>query len=255
MNAGGLLGGLTGGVGGYIVANRLWPSSEMPQPTQYPGFTPYNPAYDPSKMSTLPGMQQYLNQIQTDPRGIEALRSEALRPGASRWGNLAREQNAQSMAAQRGQAAQQAATARAEQMNQLASRGGLTSGARERAAIQGGKNALNMQQNITHQGNQNNLQIGTNEEQQRLTNLQALPTAENAALQPTIQKMNAWQNAFNTDVGRQIQETQAQNAYNQWVQSEKNKQIATNNQANQELWTSQHTGGLFGSGGFLGLGI
>lgn len=128
--------------------------------------------------------------------GLNAYRSQALRTGPSAWASLSKVSNAANEASQKEMAQKKAASATATAQDQLASSGGLSSGARERSAEEGAKNYLSMDQDLTRQGNLNDLQIGVNDETNRMQQLGALPGMENQALS-TIASKNKAQNDFN----------------------------------------------------------
>lgn len=191
----------------------LTPDTGAPQ---QPNF---NPLFDMSSV------QNQLNAIPTDMSGINKYRSEALRTGPSTWANLSKVSNAAQEANQKEAAIRQSASQTAGAEDAIASSGGLSSGARERAQEGGAKNAMDMNQDLTRQGNLNDMQIGINDETNRIQQLGALPGMENTAMQPLFQKASILTNA-----------QQAQNqALNSWNENAYNQQMqawASNKQAN-----------------------
>jgi hypothetical protein len=192
---------------------------------QAPTFSgqPQAPTFNP--LFDMTAIQKQLDAIPTDMSGINAYRAEALRTGPSAWANLSKISSAAQQANQREASLREAAAQTAGEEDRLASSGGLSSGARERAAEAGGKNYLNMSQDLTRQGNLNDLQIGINDETNRVQQLGALPGMENTAMQPLFQKASILTNA-----------QQAQNkALNDWNSNLYNQQMtawAANQQAN-----------------------
>lgn len=152
-------------------------------------------------------LQSQLNSIPVNMQGINAYSAEALRKGPSAWANLAKVQNAEQLEAQKEQALKQGAGQTAAAEDNIASSGGLSSGARERAAESGATNVLDMQQGLQKQGNENDLQIGINDEQNRISQLGALPGLENEAIQPLFQKADIISNA-------EAQQNAAENTFN-----------------------------------------
>jgi hypothetical protein len=142
-----------------------------------------------------------------DQGGMNALRSEALRPAGqmSKWGQMALSQ------AQNQNAAQNAG-AQSTARNQLAMSGGLRSGARERLAAQGMQGQL--------KGNQNallNTQI--QDEATRQKWLGQLPGMEiqNAQYGAGIQDKNINRAMGEVNIGRGIQQNQYDKAMQAWA--------------------------------------
>lgn len=174
-----------------------------------------------------------------DRRGLEAMRGEALRsPGAmSKWGTLALSQaQNQNAAANAGQ--QQQAT------NQLAMQGGLRSGARERLASQG------LQQQL--RGNQAALSnIQMQDEQNRQKWLGMLPQQELAAAQfgSTIQDRNIGRSLDELRQGRDYDKYRYGQAMTAWGADKSSEAMR------RAAEDAKSSSGLFGGGGFLGLGF
>lgn len=142
----------------------------------------------PGKLS--PYAQQQTGAINADKSALEANRAEALRSGPSAWRNML----SQSLQSQQKQGLNNAAQAAAGQTAQaeanLASHGGLSSGARERLAAQGGNNYLNMAQDVNNQAGQGMLNADIQDEQNRMSQLRAQPGMEIAATAPELAKAN-----------------------------------------------------------------
>lgn len=187
-------------------------SVAMPRPDR-PGVPTYATTYDPLSMSTLPGVEKRLGQLNFDTRGIEAFRNEALRKTPSKWSRLANQQQYVEEMGARERAKEEAASGIAQAEGQLAMRGGLTSGARERLAQQGMGNMLRMSQEVGRQGTLNRLNIGMQDEQQRLSNLKTLPGMEGQLFGANFQKEGLYNAAQQTDLQRQIEENARKNAY------------------------------------------
>ncbi len=179
-----------------------------------PGQPVYQTGYDPSTMGTANPLQTQLNGINLNTQGLDAFRQQALRTGPSQWAGLATQQQGLEEKNAREGAQRDAAGQTAQAQGQMAMRGGITSGSRERLATEGARNQLNMTQGIARQGSQNRLQIGVNDEQNRIEQLGMLPGMENTALQPGFQKAQMMQGANQFDVGQSTQEMGNKNAFN-----------------------------------------
>lgn len=204
---------------------------------------PYAPPYQPPAFNPLFNMQALqdsLNNIPTDMTGINAYRSQALRSGPSTWASLQKTSNAAQLANQKEKAVQSGAAQTAGADAQLASNGGLSSGARERVAEGGAKNAMDVSQNLQREANINDLQTGINDETNRIQQLGALPGLENQATQPLFQKAQILTNA-------NAQENEAANQYNQSLYQTNMAGYGANQSANATASA--------GNQGFLGTGL
>lgn len=187
--------------------------------------------FDPKTMSLTPEISTRLDGINTDKRGINQFRSEALRTGRSPWAMLAHKgqdlEQGKALDLGTRTAASQGAGAR----GQLAMRGGLTSGARERIAGNQANSVLDMTQNVAGQGAQNRLQIDMNDEQNRIGQLGQLPGMENLAIQPDLDKTKLYGQARQLDIGNTIGNNQSKNAFDMGLYGEKMKAWAAEKQA------------------------
>lgn len=184
-------------------------------PSIYAGM-PAGPGYtdDMSGVTSLGGQaKSLLGGVNVNQSGIDAFSKEALRTGPSQWAQDAtKQQNYLSMQAKdQGAATTQGATASARA--QLAARGGLSGGAAERLAQGGANNYLNMTQGVNNTETNNDMQIGMNDEQNRLSALGQLPGMQMADANFGLQKAT-------TQLGADSQDNQNQfnaNAnLNQW---------------------------------------
>jgi hypothetical protein len=105
-------------------------------------------------------------------------------------------------------------------MSNLAQTGGLTSGARERITAGGAKNAMDMSQDVSREGDSNRLQVGINDQQNKVQTLNALPGMESGAL-------STWANFDNAETGRRTAENERRTNFNMKLTEMKN-QIAMN---------------------------
>jgi hypothetical protein len=144
--------------------------------------------------SNMSAFEQMLNGLNVDTRGLEALRGEGLRaPGSeSAWATLAKQAQGLEEQKQLDTAARTGASQEASAFSNLARRGGVSSGARERIASGGALAQLRGRQEIAGQGAQARATIGLQDEGNRLDILKALPGLEAAAVQPGIQKAGLW---------------------------------------------------------------
>lgn len=121
-----------------------------------------------------------------DPRGIQQIRNEALRsPGqASEWAQMAL--GKQGFEEQQGlnRIAQQMAGAQSQALSNLAMRGGLQSGARNRMAMQGARDQMMGMQDVRAQGINQRYDIGLQDEANRQKWLSGLAAQEEAYQAP-----------------------------------------------------------------------
>lgn len=215
-------------------AGQLFGSSDPTNPYAPMGSIGpgYNQAYDPSTMSMLPGTEERLNALQMDTTGLDKFRKEATRKGSSAWARLQSNKQFQEELAAREKAKSEARSATAQAESDLAMKGGLSSGARERQKIAGARDVLAMSQDVGRQGNLNRLQIGVNDEQNRIAQLSQLPGMENQLFQANLQKENMWNSAKNADIARLDAENQRRNAYNMDIYKTQMADWAATQQAN-----------------------
>jgi hypothetical protein len=182
---------------------------------------------------------QYQTQNTLDPRAMTAARQEYLRPAGemSKWGQMA-------MSQQQNQGAQQRAGQLAQSQNQLAMQGGLRSGARERLA---GQSMVAGQQ-----GQQNALQnVQMQDETNRQKWLQMAPDMEmkNAAYGADIQNQNINRSLSEVNAGRGYDLSRYEQAMKGWAAEKSSAE------AQAQARSAKESSGLFGGGGFLGLGF
>lgn len=185
-------------------------------------YAGYTPSFDPQSQSQLPGYEKYLDQ---NSGGYNKFSQEAQRHGPSSWAGLAGQQ--QDMLAQNAleRGGRQSSAATAGAMGNLASQGGLSSGARERLQTSGAQNLMNMSQDLARQNNLNKMNIGVQDEQNRISQLSSLPGMEQA-------RMNAWQGVRGGDLQNQINQGREMNDYNQRLAALQMQGVASRQQAN-----------------------
>lgn len=230
-----------------------------------PAYQGYN--YTPTQTQNVAGqVKNAYGGIQADQRGLNAFRQQALRTGPSAWLNGAENKSRMEDSYARDRVAQSAAGQAAQARSQLAMRGGLNSGARERVAKDAARNSMIGSQQVGAQGRITRAGLGMQDEQQRQQALAQLPGMEIQALQPKLAGAAAYSNALGQDRSAQLQNSQFnaqmgynmnkdQNAWSAWMAEQQNKANAANRDSDTQQWSAEHTGGLFNNGGFLGLGI
>lgn len=194
---------------------------------KYPGF---QDVWSPD-MAMGPELQQKMDAIQLDKRGINKFRDEALRSGPSAWQSLAMKNQDLSDLTARERGAKEVAGTAATARGQLAMRGGIRSGARERIARQGQRDYLAMSQDTNRQSDANKLQIQMNDETNRIQQLGMLPGMEVQSLQPDFQKLTMWGQGKQFDTTNQMGNKKGKNDYEQKKYEEYMKGYAANKDA------------------------
>ena len=152
--------------------------------------------------SNMKGLEDKLAGINLDKRGLEAIRGRALTQGPSEWQNLMLQKQGLEESGQRDRAGNQEASARSGAYSQLAAKGGLSTGARERLARSGAEGLAQTMQDISRGGSESRLGIATEDERQKLDLLKNLPGMEIAALQPEFEKTKMWGTLADSEAGR-----------------------------------------------------
>jgi hypothetical protein len=196
-----------------------------------PARPDYHPTYDPWNMSLATEAGGTLSGINADKRGMDAFRQEALRKGPSQWSAMAKQAQDRELGMNRDTARREAGGTAADARAQLAMRGGINSGARERVAKSGQKNYLDMSRQLGAQTMDNKSQIDMNDEKNRIQQLGMLPGMENQALQPELQKATMGLGARQFDIQQQTQEGLAHNAFDLQKYAEQMRAWGANRQA------------------------
>lgn len=192
----------------------------------------YHPAYDPKTQSISPGLNDQLDGIAMDTRGIDQFRNEALRGGPSAWAQLAgKQQDKQAMQA-RGAASKNAAGNAAEARGMLAMRGGLSSGARERIGRDSMRSQLAMDQQIGQNADNNKTQIGMNDEQNRINELGQLPGMENQRYASQLSGIQTGVQGQQYDINNAVSQGDKRNLFNLQNYHEQMGAWGANKQAN-----------------------
>lgn len=190
-NAGGISGALIGGPAGFLVGRGLQGQAQDAKAAQ----SAYANRPDPyAGMPTAP--TDVSSGVTRDTTGLDRFKQEAFRTGPSNWAKLSLEQQKQNANAARDRGTAEVGTQYAKGMDDLAMTGGLTGGARERLANSAGRNQLDMSQQVGKQQSDNELQIGINDEQNRISQLGQVPGMDLAAANFDLSKATG-QNEFN----------------------------------------------------------
>ncbi len=148
------------------LANLMNDESGKPS---YPGFT----SLLDKETGLLP--EKYKLAGQLDTAALDKLQSEALSQGPTSWAQLQLDKQAQEQALGLDKLAKQASGGVADVQSRLAMRGGLSSGAAERAARGGMRGLLEGQQAAQAAGEQQKLGILSQDAAAKMNLLQQLP--------------------------------------------------------------------------------
>jgi hypothetical protein len=155
--------------------------------------------------SILGDTQKRLDAIQADPTAMNLLRQKATQQGPSAWANMQKqqqglqEQNALDASAKSNAGAMQNA------MGSIAMRGGLSSGASERAARAGAMNQALAAQGVRRAGMSDRLNIDMADEAQKNDLLKQMPGQELAWLQPSMDKAKMLTGVQSDEQARKLQ--------------------------------------------------
>lgn len=141
--------------------------------------------------SMMGDAQGRLDAVQTDTRGLDALRDRALGEGPSAWAKLQQQKLDMQRQDALNASAKSQAGAMANAMSNVAMRGGLSSGANLRAAKQAAQDQALAAQQIRRQGQMDSLNLGIADENQRLDVLKQLPGMDLAFSNQQLAKANA----------------------------------------------------------------
>lgn len=131
---------------------------------------------DPKTGQLLPQYQLTAQpDITVDQTAINAIRDRALSKGPSAWAKMMTERQALEEAKARDDVRQASMTQAAQGYADLGMRGGVSSGARERLASGNSRNAMLKAQEVGRQGLLDRMNIGLQDETQRLDLLKTIP--------------------------------------------------------------------------------
>lgn len=177
--------------------NNLPGQMAMDQATQAAQNPPAFAAGGGSGLSSYQAVNQNY-----DPRALQQYQAEASRSGPSKWSVLAGQQQNNAAMNSKDQLAKDIYGQNASAQANLAMRGGLTGGARERVAREGNQNFMGMSQGVNQQRTQNLYDIAAKDEQNRVTMLGNVPgmQAQRAGLFGQANQYDTTaMNAYNAD--------------------------------------------------------
>ena len=169
--------------------------------------------------------------VELNTGGLEKMRGIALGEGESPWAKMMLERQGLEQSQRKDMAQSQLAGQTAMARSDLAMRGGLSQGARERLAQNSLRSGFNANQQLSREGELDRLNIGLADQQRRDSFLQQLPGQELAALEPQFrnQSVDAARQQFN--IGNAIGEKRAKDVADLSAYAEQMKAWAANKQA------------------------
>ena len=171
-------------------------------------------AFSGDKLGSLIG------QLNPSRAGFNAASGKAMQQGPSAWAGAMRQQNAGEAMQARNRGNAEAMGNAAQARGQLAMRGGLNSGARERIASDAARNQLSMSQNVGAEQAKNNLNIGVQDEAQKNALLGQVMGQENNMANFDMDKTKLYGQAIQGDTNTYMSavdkaNAQANNIYQQ----------------------------------------
>jgi hypothetical protein len=188
------------------------------------GAPSYEAGYNPNSPENVARMNQFTMQMGGLNQTIGDLKGYANNRGDSQWAVLQKQKVSRDEKSAKDSAMAKAAAKAGAAESNLAQTGGLTSGARERLEAGGAKNALDMSQDVSRDADTNRLQVGINDQQNKIQTLNALPGMESGAL-------SSWTAFDNAETNRRTTENDRRQQYNLKVQEMKNQLQANERQA------------------------
>lgn len=205
-------------VSAVVDDDYTWGKGRTPKPAFDPYGRPlppeYNPAYNPNTMNLNRGNGAF-----------DRLQQEGMRNGPSRATGMMKSEQERQALMSRDSNAQVAAGSAAKGRSDLAARGGLSSGARERVEQNATNDVLNLNQKTAATKAGNMAQLGINDEQNRLQQLAQASQAKTMS------------NQF--DIGNEINANRDINAWNQNQYNEAMRAYGANQTANAQVQASQ----------------
>lgn len=191
------------------------PPTDPGQP-QYPNPTnlltpegglksPYllNKAPDVQFASNLDDFNKQQSGINLNTQALEELRKRGLSQGPSDQANYLTQQQQLGETNALGQAGASSRQGTSSAFSDLASKGGLSTGARERVAQTGQRQLAGSMQDVRNQGQGARLGILSGDEANKQHILEALPGMENQALDPQFRKTEDWAKLADAESNRQ----------------------------------------------------
>lgn len=175
--------------------------------------------------------QYQLNVAALDPtqwEGYSKYKQEALRTGPSAWATLALQKQSAEEAQARDAAAKQSLAGLSQGYSQLASRGGLSGGARAQLALQGNRNMLLAGQDVGRTAMLNRLGISKDDESNRVAQLGQLTNYE-TDIGKYNKTLEGKQKEFN--LNNVLREVEGQRSFDMDLYKERMRDIAASRQA------------------------
>lgn len=197
---------------------------------------PFEPTYskpDPNQYNIGGKTRAGLANVgDPDMSGLQAYKNEALRTGPSKGSMLAMDRIRMDDIAGRDRAAKSAAGEAANARSNLAMRGGIGSGARERVARDAIRGGLASSQDVSRTTANNNSQTMMNDEGNRLNMLSGLGEQQNSYMKIPLEKARIQATADQTDASNYMKTNSEQNAWNRDMWGQKMQGWAANRTAN-----------------------
>ncbi len=147
-------------------------------------------------------VEEKLKGINLNTEALEALRKRGLSTEESPWLTQMLGLQKTEEATQRDLAERLGARQAADAYSQLAMRGGVSGGERERGALESGRNTILDLQDVARGGEKARFSLRGDEEKTKLGILSSLPGMELAALEPEMRKAEGWGKARASDIER-----------------------------------------------------
>ena len=181
-----------------------------------------NMAVDPWAQGQLGRFQGGMDKINLDRSGLNQYSREAQRTGPSNFYNMESARQTALAGQNRAQVAGQAQAGFRQGMGNLAAQGGLNSGARQSLGREAIRARLMGVGDVSRNHQNNMMQLGSQDEQNRMRMLQAEPGMQGQAMQSELnkQQLGLQGSQFGLqskmyDVGQQVGENNRSNLYNE----------------------------------------
>jgi len=242
MNPGnGLIGDKLGGAlgGGQTAGGTMFNYGGRPASPKWSGIA--------GKDGTLKSQYQIgeMANPTLNTQGLEAIRSRALNEGPSAWAGLMNDKIGQQTSQAMDDSALSAAGAKAEAMSDMAMSGGISSGSRERLAGNSMRDQLRSRQELRRGSDQQRLDVGLQDEEQRLGMLGQLPGMELQALEPEFKNREFDANRQEFNIKNSLEELKQKRGFDLSKYSEDMRAWAAANTANAQSQAANNSGGLF----------
>lgn len=152
--------------------------------------------------SNIEQLMQQLSGINLDKTALNKLQDTALSTDNSPWANLMLQKNDVDTASAMDKAGLAGNAATGSAFSDLARRGGISAGARERLATKGERNTMMAKQGVGRDAETNRLGILTNDANQKMDILKQLPGMQVQSLQPELAKTGMWGQMADSEAAR-----------------------------------------------------